>query len=283
MPPDLNNDQELVLKKRARRRLVGAIALVLLMVIILPRILQDRATLAPQEIVKISMPVAHDAKLTQAVAASVNTVVPELKNVESHSTNLAVSNDVIIPEAPSVAETLVASNTQAALIATNADKLSPAKNITENVNKAQKVDIKSEEVKKNVTKISEPKPVKEGLAEVKVTVAKIQESKPLESKPLESKIAVAKFIDPKSTETQAQKHDGTFTIQVGVFSELANVKQLQAKLKKAGLASRTETINTAKGDKIRLKVGNFKSRQDAISALSKLKTESLSGMVISND
>ena len=32
MPPELTNDQELSLKKRARRRLVGAIALVLLMV-----------------------------------------------------------------------------------------------------------------------------------------------------------------------------------------------------------------------------------------------------------
>lgn len=35
-------DQGLSFKKRARRRLVGAIALVLLMVIILPMVLEDR-------------------------------------------------------------------------------------------------------------------------------------------------------------------------------------------------------------------------------------------------
>ena len=56
MPPDLPNDQELTLKKRARRRLVGAVALVLLMVIVLPQILQDRAVLAQQEPIKITMP-----------------------------------------------------------------------------------------------------------------------------------------------------------------------------------------------------------------------------------
>jgi DedD protein len=54
-------------------------------------------------------------------------------------------------------------------------------------------------------------------------------------------------------------------------------------LKKAGFASHTEKINTAKGEKIRLKAGNFSSRQAAVSALSKLKSENLSGMVISND
>ena len=54
MPPVLANDQELALKKRARRRLVGAVALVLLMVIVLPMILKDRAALAPQEAIKIT-------------------------------------------------------------------------------------------------------------------------------------------------------------------------------------------------------------------------------------
>ncbi|MEK9940786.1 MAG: sporulation protein, partial [Methylotenera sp.] len=55
MPPDSQNEQELMLKKRARRRLVGAIALVLLMIILLPQVLQDRAVLAQQAPIKIVM------------------------------------------------------------------------------------------------------------------------------------------------------------------------------------------------------------------------------------
>lgn len=49
-------DQGLVFKKRARRRLVGAIALVLLMIIILPMVLEDREKSGPQEKVTILMP-----------------------------------------------------------------------------------------------------------------------------------------------------------------------------------------------------------------------------------
>ncbi len=50
------SDQELNLKKKARRRLVGAIALVLLMVILLPMLLKDRAASNPQEKITISLP-----------------------------------------------------------------------------------------------------------------------------------------------------------------------------------------------------------------------------------
>lgn len=49
-------DQGLNFKKRARRRLVGAIALVLLMVIILPMLLEDREKVGPSEEVEIVMP-----------------------------------------------------------------------------------------------------------------------------------------------------------------------------------------------------------------------------------
>jgi len=51
-----SGDQELNLKKRARRRLVGAIALVLLMVVVLPMILKDRAASQPQDKITITLP-----------------------------------------------------------------------------------------------------------------------------------------------------------------------------------------------------------------------------------
>lgn len=55
----MQNDQsdlELIFKKRARRRLVGAIALVLLMVIVLPLLLKDRTKMVPQQEIAIVMP-----------------------------------------------------------------------------------------------------------------------------------------------------------------------------------------------------------------------------------
>ncbi len=49
-------DQGLAFKKRARRRLVGAIALVFLMIIILPMILEDREQSLSQDEIEITMP-----------------------------------------------------------------------------------------------------------------------------------------------------------------------------------------------------------------------------------
>lgn len=208
MPPDLPNEQELILKKRARRRLVGAVALVLLMIIILPKILQDRANLAPQEAIKITMP-EHQA---DTYSSSVVPVTPE------------VSNDLASE---------VAVNPQVAEVAKEA----------------------------SAAKIETEKPV------VKV-----------------EKQVVAKVVEPKVTSANDQsKTTDSFTVQVGVYSDIANVKQLQEKLKQAGYTSRTEKVTTPNGEKIRLRAGNFPSRQEAANALTKIQAAGLSGMVISHE
>jgi DedD protein len=56
MQKETISDLELNQKKRARRRLVGAIALVLLMLILLPFVLKDRNASAPQSEITISLP-----------------------------------------------------------------------------------------------------------------------------------------------------------------------------------------------------------------------------------
>jgi DedD protein len=88
----------------------------------------------------------------------------------------------------------------------------------------------------------------------------------------------------KSVENQTpSKSEGNFTVQVGVYSDAANVKRLQDQLKQAGFTTTTEKATTSKGDGLRLKAGKFTSRQDAMSALVKIKEIGLPGIVISND
>lgn len=230
MPPELPNDQELNLKKRARRRLVGAIALVLLMVIILPMMLQDRAALAPKDAIKITMP------------------EPAEVVVEANATQQALTAVVEAPVTPTIAD-----------VPTIADE-------------AKMPEIKAE-AKETVEK--------KGVPTVDLMPA---EPKPAEAKSVEKKPVEPKRVEPKPVEDKLpSKSSGSFTIQVGVYSDPANVKQLQAKLKDAGFASHTENITTPKGEKIRLRAGKYASRQDAADALDKLKASGLPGMVISND
>jgi DedD protein len=248
MPPEIQNDQALDLKKRARRRLVGAIALVVIMIIVLPMIIKDRAiTETPKEDIKISMPTAEE-------------VVEANKQLafESKSTEQVATAEI------------TASATES------------ASNMPDKANQAMPINDASvvETIEKTPEPIAAPKEIKQ--TEVKVTESKSAQDKAsqklVEVKATEPKLADAKKVD----EVKADAKNGDFTIQIGVYSDPENVTQLQAKLKAAGFTSRTEKISTPKGEKIRLRVGKYASRQDAADALITLNASGMTGMVITN-
>ena len=262
MPPDLPNEQELSLKKRARRRLVGAIVLVLLMLVVLPRILQDRVALAPQEAIKITM--IESADHQQLNAASV------ASNVEQTPTITPV---VPILDLATKSPTSVTPTPAGVVEKSDNLKYADSKNAVplESISKdAKTTDQKVAESKANLAN---------GLRLPVVSEPKVSDSKLADSKPSVEKVVDSKIDDVKAT----QKKDGNFSIQVGVYSEVANVKQLQAKLKQTGFSSHTQKITTPKGEKIRLRAGSFTTRQEANAAIPKLQKIGLSGMVISNE
>jgi DedD protein len=191
MQRETAGDVELNLKKRARRRLVGAIALVLLMVIVLPMILKDRAATAPHEQVTITLPSEQTA--------------PAVSDFDSN----------IVPTDPPIT-------------------LTP--------------------------EVAEPEAESTAIADPEAAPAKEAPAKePVVAKP----------------------SSGKFYVQIGVFSDAANVKQLQAKLSDLGYKSQTEKINTDKGQKIRLKTQVFGDRNEAAIALENIKDAGLTGMVVS--
>ena len=236
MPPELANDQELSLKKRARRRLVGAIALVLLMVIVLPIVLQDRASLAPQAPVKITMP-----EMPSSVATTT-----ENQSVVTPSASTQISEPPVMAgegASPDVVSDAILATSKADSMKNDAEKRS---------DESKKVAVKPEEK-----------------LEVKATLTKLPEVKLDELKPAETKVQ--------------QKSSENFAIQIGVYSDGANIKQLQARLKEAGYVSYSEKITTDKGEKTRLRAGNYPSRQEASAALVKLQKAGFSGIVISHE
>ncbi|MDR5171656.1 SPOR domain-containing protein [Methylobacillus flagellatus] len=225
MASDQSSDQELQFKKRARRRLVGAIALVLLMVTILPMVLDDRSSKTPPQEIAINIPSQDGPEFTSKVA-------PQGEPVEE-----VVSEPVLsMPESPDTEPDFEAAPVQ------------PAP--------------KQEPVKKDAAK-PEAKPV---APKVETSKAEAPKAEPAKQKPADAK--------PAAT--------GSFLVQIGVFSDPINVKNLQDKLSGQGLKSHTEVIATASGDKTRLRVGPFASREAAEQALGKVKAAGLSGMVISN-
>ncbi len=191
-----SGDQELNLKKRARRRLVGAIALVLLMVVVLPMVLKDRAASQPQDKITITLP------------GEQQTVTPAATSDFDSS---------IVPTEPPATDT--------------------------------------------------PEPA--AAADPEAAPAKPEKAVPA--------------IEAPVKETAKPKEEGKhkFYVQIGVFSDETNVKQLQGKLSDLGYKSQTEKIDTEKGKKIRLRTQLFGDRNEAAIALENIKDAGLTGMVVS--
>lgn len=223
MPPDLTNDQELMLKKRARRRLVGAIALVLLMVVILPQVLQDRALLAKQEPIKITMP------------AQVESEYPSSAFMEAPDTDSRLAPVNPAPVGANIMQPSVSESSQEEKAVTSPSKKTDDKRLGDDLPPAQKE-------------------------------------------------SIANVAEAAKTDIHlASKSEASFSVQVGVYSDVENVKRIQNRLQQAGFSAQTEKIRTPKGDSLRLKAGDFSSRQDAVNAQAKIKALGLPGIVVTNE
>ncbi len=209
MQKDAPNDQELALKKRARRRLVGAIALVLLMIIVLPMILKDRSVTTPTEEVTITLSNQNTPSDAAPSDFDSNIVPTEVVPLDSES--------VVDEPAKAAQEKPEAPDAEASVAAKTEPKVALAQPKTETPRAAEKKEANS----------------------------------------------------PK------------FYVQIGVFSDEANVKKLQAKLSDLGYPSQTEKIDTAKGQKIRLRTHLLGERNEAAIALQNIKDAGLTGMVVS--
>lgn len=200
------SEQEIQLRKRARRRLVGAIALVLLMVTVLPMVLDDRAAQSPQPEIAVNIP-SQD------------------------------SGDF-------------------------ASKIVPVEPAAE----------------------SAPQPDQPPAAQVESLPAQPEPAPATSPEPQAAPAAMAP-PEPAKIETPAPAKpatgDDAFTVQIGVFSDAANVKQLQGKLAADGFKSYTEKLTTPNGTKIRLRVGPYATRAEAEKARDKLKATGTAGIVVS--
>jgi DedD protein len=202
------DEQEIQFKKRARRRLVGSVALVLFMIVALPMVLEDRSAQTPKAPVAISIP-SQDA---EAFVPKVEPVAPPPEvQVQPEPVQAAPEPLAAEPEPAPVIE---------------------------------------EKPKQEVSK-------------------KEAEAKPAKAESKSEPVKAPKKEEKKPT---SEKVSGNYFIQIGVFSDPEKVKQMQAKLSGAGLKSNVELIETAKGQKSRLRVGPYNSKSDAEDKLAKVKS-----------
>ncbi len=255
-------------KKRARRRLVGAVALVLAMIIGLPMLLDSEPK-----------PVADDIAIQ--IPSRDKPPAPDL------STSMPAAQ----PAAASSATTTVGGTTAALSSAVPASaSLGPHEQI---VNLPPPADVKPP---KPDAKPAEPTVADKAAAKPEKPLDKAAE-KPAEKtaeKPQDKQTAKAEtkhddkddaraeaILEGKDVNAKsADKKAGRFVVQVAALTSKEKVTELQGKLSDAGFKPMLQTVPTDAGVTTRVRVGPFASKEEAETARAKLAKLGLSGKLL---
>jgi DedD protein len=73
---------------------------------------------------------------------------------------------------------------------------------------------------------------------------------------------------------------GRYVVQVGAFAETAAAREARQKVERLGLKTYTQVVETSAGNRIRVRVGPFASREEADRAAGKLKSSGLPSSVL---
>ena len=247
-------DPALPEKRRARRRLIGATALVLAAIIGLPMIFDSEPKPFSDEIA-IQIP-ARDAPATRQSA-------PSLPSLElSPPTNRVVEK----PSAPIAPDAPIAP--------VPAPKIDTPVPVVKN-NVAEPVQAEKE-VKKEVAPKESSKEKTKEITKEKANDKSSDKPKDKSKDKASNKTDSAKQSDSKNTKSNRDLPI-RYVLQVAAVENKAKADDMQEKLKKAGIKSYSQKISTNAGDRIRIRVGPFVNKEEAEKMRTRLRKLGLNG------
>ena len=283
-------------KKRARRRLIGAVALVLAAIIVLPMVFDSEpkpgsqkisieipskdtplATINPVRVGSNSTVPTNDAGLVQGIDKSEEVVAAPVTSPDT-ATPPKTSAIVKPDEARNVVK--VESATTQKSTEKNSDKKIEAGAVNKTVlpnlppvtNKVTQDTVKKTEAKvdaKAETKIEVKKENKDDAARALAL---------LEGRAL----PVDETKDSVKPPPQSASATGSFTVQVAALNSPEKIRELQTKLKAASITSYTQKITTKTGEVSRIRVGPFANKAEAEKMRAKLVKLGLNGSLVPN-
>ena len=236
-----DTDVQLHIKKRARRRLVGAVAFVSVVAVVLPMVMDHQPRQVVQEI-EIRIPGQDEKPFAPKFAAAPVEKAPETV-VEKPV--VAALPDVTKPSLPPTARVIDSTHEKTA-------EKPAAKPAEKPVEKAPEKTVKVEK--------ASDKPIEKSA-----------------QKEVDAKRAAA--ILAGQADAPAPAKSGEYLILIGAFSNEANVKNLKEKLGQQGVKTFSEPLDTPQGKKTRVRAGPFASREAAEKALAKMQAIGVSGVV----
>ncbi len=235
-------DPGLPQKKRARRRLVGALAVSLALAIALPLVL-DSEPKRPPEDVQVQIP-ARDAP-------------------------------VVVPPA---ARTASSTDSQRDASGSAAQRPGEPGDAKPGVRGDQKSESKSDP--KSESKAGKAEPRADAKPETR-TDAKVEpKSDGKAAKPEAKADAKADAKAPATAKTESRPEASKYLLQVGAYSSEKSANDQLDKLKAAGVRAYVERVKTGQGERMRVRVGPFATRDAADKARAELKLIGVDSAVI---
>lgn len=235
----MDDDAQSELKRRARRRLVGATALALAAVIVLPMVMDHEPRVPAQEIqVRIPSQDGGGGLVSRILPGKGATALPPLADSQPAAQSGALPK----------METKAEAKTEARIEPKAEAKTEPKAE----VKAAPKVEAKVE-----------PKPAP--------VAAKAEPMPPVKAAEGARAAAVLSGQNGGGAEQ--------WVVQLGAYKEEGNVKLLVKKLKEMGVPSYTETSDSPQGPRTRVRAGPFATKEAAEKAQAKAKAIGVSGTV----
>ena len=261
-------DAHLELKKRARRRLVGAIALAVFAAIVLPMVMDQEPKSTTQDI-QIRIPSQDASSFTSRilpVKPATSTPLPPVP--------------VAVPEAK------VEPKVDAKVEAKTEPKMETKVEPKVEAKPVAKAEVKPDPqlVTPPAAKLEATRPSAALSPMPKSVTASTSEVAAPSVTPAEKNVAktVDKPVDKKEKAKAEAALNGAeqWVVQLGAYRDLANVRALQSKLKGLGFASYTEILAAADGSKkTRVRAGPFANKAAADKAHERIKHIGVDGIV----
>lgn len=86
--------------------------------------------------------------------------------------------------------------------------------------------------------------------------------------------------DGKVADKTPVEREGRYVVQVGAFAESAAAREVRQKLEKLGLKTYVQVTETAQGNRVRVRVGPFATRDEADRALARIKSSGAAAVVV---
>lgn len=255
-------------KKRARRRLIGAVALVLAAVIGLPMVLDSEPKPLAQDI---------DIRIPSKDHAAQPRRLPAAEALDPDEQILAPVDAVAEPADPasaSRAPAAVTADARPASLPASAARASVTEPKVAEPKVAEPKAIEAKASPRNEAKeVSKPEAQPVARPVVKTFAEEAREA-------ARAKAILEGKTTPAAGEAPADKKPGSYMIQVAALSSQDKITELRNKLKTAGIASQTQKVPTANGERTRVRVGPFASKEDAEKTRAKLVKLGLNGSLV---